>query len=275
MPSERISTGLLALDEMLGGGLIPGTTTVIRGKYGSGKSILGTHIAHAGIQQDKYPGLIADVSNGDSQNHIQYAHAFLGWDIKPWPCESRALQPSKLKKPTFSLLEHPYCYNPSMNFESTDPSRCLGEDFFFIHQLKAGAKRVVIDGIDPYRRISERSQIGRIYDCLQQLWKGRIWEIGNYQMDVNDLTLVVLETTSEQNLKSMMTKEWEDPTLLAQANTVIYLGDWTDGAQLGQEVPTAIYISKHRGSSLDKSVRQMILRDDQVIFPHYSSESRS
>jgi len=45
--SERISTGVPALDEMLGGGLYRGSTTLISGTAGSGKSTLAAQIAEA------------------------------------------------------------------------------------------------------------------------------------------------------------------------------------------------------------------------------------
>ncbi len=51
-PSEhvRVKTGVTGLDEMLGGGLIKGTTTVILGFSGSGKTTLGLHFLDAGAE---------------------------------------------------------------------------------------------------------------------------------------------------------------------------------------------------------------------------------
>jgi circadian clock protein KaiC len=46
---QRVSTGLPGLDAMLGGGgLWPGTATIIAGPSGAGKTIMGMHFAHAG-----------------------------------------------------------------------------------------------------------------------------------------------------------------------------------------------------------------------------------
>ena len=39
----RQSTGIPALDELLGGGLVPGTLTVVVGATGMGKTQLGIH----------------------------------------------------------------------------------------------------------------------------------------------------------------------------------------------------------------------------------------
>ena len=46
---SRLSTGVPGLDERLGGGLIPGTLTVVVGASGIGKTQLGLQFAHAGL----------------------------------------------------------------------------------------------------------------------------------------------------------------------------------------------------------------------------------
>ena len=46
--TARVSTGLSRLDEMLGGGLLPGTLTVVYGATGIGKTHLGLTFAHHG-----------------------------------------------------------------------------------------------------------------------------------------------------------------------------------------------------------------------------------
>lgn len=43
--THRISTGLLELDEALGGGLLPGTLTLIAGATGVGKTQFGMHFS--------------------------------------------------------------------------------------------------------------------------------------------------------------------------------------------------------------------------------------
>ena len=53
---ERLSTGVSDLDAMLGGGLLAGSTTLLLGPSGSGKSILGLTVLAAGAGADE-PGL--------------------------------------------------------------------------------------------------------------------------------------------------------------------------------------------------------------------------
>ncbi|MEZ6045674.1 MAG: ATPase domain-containing protein [Planctomycetaceae bacterium] len=61
--STRHSTGLPQLDEMLGGGLIPGTMTVVMGATGIGKTQFGLSYAHAGKDQEGEPGILFDMTS--------------------------------------------------------------------------------------------------------------------------------------------------------------------------------------------------------------------
>lgn len=50
--NTRFSTGIPALDDLLGGGLVPGTLTVVMGATGIGKTQLGLQFADAGRKQE-------------------------------------------------------------------------------------------------------------------------------------------------------------------------------------------------------------------------------
>ncbi|GAA0506620.1 circadian clock protein KaiC [Halorubrum aquaticum] len=49
--SERLSTGVGGLDEVLSGGLVPERSYMINGRAGSGKTILGLHFLAAGVER--------------------------------------------------------------------------------------------------------------------------------------------------------------------------------------------------------------------------------
>jgi circadian clock protein KaiC len=49
----RLSTGVIGLDEILQGGFLPRRSYLVRGGPGSGKTTLGMHFLHAGLQQDE------------------------------------------------------------------------------------------------------------------------------------------------------------------------------------------------------------------------------
>src|SRR5690606_34771118 len=79
---KRQSTGVPGLDELLGGGLIPGTLTVVAGTTGIGKTQLGLQFARQGEAQEGRSGVVFDVSaRGDSQNHRAYAERMFQWPL--------------------------------------------------------------------------------------------------------------------------------------------------------------------------------------------------
>jgi circadian clock protein KaiC len=74
--TERISSGIGALDAMLGGGLRPGAATLIAGPSGAGKTVMGLHFIRAGAEQGE-PGVVASLQENPTQ-HRQMLTAF-GW----------------------------------------------------------------------------------------------------------------------------------------------------------------------------------------------------
>src|SRR5688572_6779116 len=81
--TERLETGIAELDQMLGGGLLPGTLTVVLGATGIGKTQLGLQFAHQGKSQEGEAGILFDMtSRGDAQNHHAYANRLFGWKLR-------------------------------------------------------------------------------------------------------------------------------------------------------------------------------------------------
>src|SRR5437588_11596053 len=80
--SVRQSIGVPGLDEVLGGGLLPGTLTVVVGATGIGKTQLGLQFADAGGTQEGHRGVVFDCSSrGDSQSHAEYARRMFDWRL--------------------------------------------------------------------------------------------------------------------------------------------------------------------------------------------------
>ena len=72
MTTARQVFGIEELDRELGGGLIPGTLTVLAGATGVGKTQLGLQWANAGLSAEGHRGVVCDLtSRGDSQNHAR------------------------------------------------------------------------------------------------------------------------------------------------------------------------------------------------------------
>ncbi len=126
-PSEgRVRTGLEGLDAMLGGGLVSGTTTVVLGFTGAGKTTLGSHFLAAGAEAGEssfYFGFYESPAR-----LIEQADA-IGLGLGRHAAEGRF----------FALWQPPYRYGLDALAE-----RLLGE------VRRRGVKRLVIDGIDGY-----------------------------------------------------------------------------------------------------------------------------
>ncbi len=81
LEQRRLSIGVETLDDMLGGGLFPGSATLVTGPSGSGKSLLGMHFLRAGAAAGE-PGILASLQ----ENPTQLARSFAGY---AWPLDER------------------------------------------------------------------------------------------------------------------------------------------------------------------------------------------
>lgn len=79
-PTEpRLATGVPGLDELLGGGLLPGRSTLIKGPPGSGKTTLGLQMLVAGASQFDEPGVMLTFELVPRQ--LVLDGWSLGWDL--------------------------------------------------------------------------------------------------------------------------------------------------------------------------------------------------
>ncbi len=82
MSRERVSSGVAALDEMLGGeGFYRGSTVLISGTAGTGKSSLSAHFAHASCARGETCLYFAFE---ESQDQILRNMRSIGVDLQPW-----------------------------------------------------------------------------------------------------------------------------------------------------------------------------------------------
>jgi circadian clock protein KaiC len=75
---HRIPSGIPGLDPMLGGGLWPGTSTMVAGPSGSGKTVMGMHFIFGGARHGE-PGVIATLQENPTQ--LQRMLGGLGWPV--------------------------------------------------------------------------------------------------------------------------------------------------------------------------------------------------
>jgi circadian clock protein KaiC len=150
----KVQTGIQGFDEITGGGLPRGRTTLVMGGPGCGKSVFALQTLVNGARTMKETGLF--VAFEESTDHIIANAATFGWDL-----------PQLIKKKLFFLDAR------------LSPDTVTAGAFDLIGMLailraKAeaiGAKRIVFDGIDVLLHllddpVAERREIYRIRDWL-------------------------------------------------------------------------------------------------------------
>jgi KaiC/GvpD/RAD55 family RecA-like ATPase len=193
----RLSTGVPGLDELLGGGLLPGTLTVVMGATGIGKTQLGLQFAQAGQAQEGQRGVIFDMTcRGDSQSHADYAQRMFGWQLtqssRRTPCAARSGSTAPPVEPTdgsrslpatfgepadfFDLQRQPGDYLHVFDYQGRRVTRRdLEEEMwrqwkselitrldatigFFYGNFVRGVRRAVVDGVEPTDRPGDSIQ---------------------------------------------------------------------------------------------------------------------
>ncbi|MBX9790562.1 MAG: recombinase RecA [Pirellulales bacterium] len=272
--AERLSTGDPALDKHLGGGLLPGTLTLLVGATGIGKTQLGLRFADAGRSQEGRRGIVFDMTQrGDAQGHVAYAEKLCDWQLRPAAANSRpgaaelfgaAGQPPDYlhvfdyRGPKFDTGSH--AFDEYHTWRQELVAKLDTAIAFFYVNFARGTRRVVIDGIDPTHEPSESIQFALFEYVYQQIlrkecdWVARDLlrhEYRRYERDVaamryehREIGCAMLYTSSETMLDALVERPLVPGDWLANANTVIYLGRVRDGNRVGR----ALHIAKHRGS---------------------------
>ena len=78
MSEERVKVGIVGLDDMLGGGLIPGSITSIIGTYGTGKTTFSLHFVWEGLEKQEN---VIYISLEESTARIRTYMEQKGWNI--------------------------------------------------------------------------------------------------------------------------------------------------------------------------------------------------
>lgn len=85
--TNRIKSGVLGLDELIGGGFIEGDSILISGAPGTGKSILGMQYLYYGALECDDPGIY--VSFEETTDRIKSHFRVFNWDIDRFDQESK------------------------------------------------------------------------------------------------------------------------------------------------------------------------------------------
>ncbi len=75
----RTKTGITELDELIGGGIIEGSTVLVSGQSGSGKTIFGLQFLYNGITKFNEPGVFVTLET--RPNELRSEAAQFGWNL--------------------------------------------------------------------------------------------------------------------------------------------------------------------------------------------------
>lgn len=277
---RRLSTGNLRLDELLGGGLLPGTLTVVSGATGIGKTQLGVQFARAGNNQDGRGGLVFDMScRGDAQSHAEYARRMFDWNLEPAnPDAAPAIDHLFDLDRNVGGYLHVFDYagrrvtrgdldsDGWQDWQAELARKLAVTSAFFYGNFIRGARRVVVDGIEPAIRPSDSIQFELFEYIYHQVlrkesdWVARDWLREHFRANAaaveknpynhRDVACLLLYTSPEAMLEELISRKLDEGDVLANANTLIFLGKVREGNKLGR----ALYIAKHRGSACSEEI---------------------
>jgi circadian clock protein KaiC len=132
MTVDRVATGIPGLDTMLNGGLLPGSSLLVEGAPGTGKSTLGMHFIQHGAANTE-PGIILTFETFPRQYYRDAAN--FGWDF-------HALEKADKLRVIMSSPE----------VSRADLQSVSGRLEAMAYQIKA--KRVLIDSLSHFERLS-------------------------------------------------------------------------------------------------------------------------
>lgn len=288
----RLQTGIGPLDALLGGGLIPGTLTVVLGATGIGKTQLGLQFAHQGGLQEGQTGIILDLtSRGDSQNHREYARRLFGWNLRERSADDSA-DPATVWNAIKSRSDYLAIFGRSgrrVSIGDLDQEEWrrwkieLAQKLertiaFFYGNFIHGVRRAVVDGVEPADRASDSFQF-HVFDYVyhQILRKDSEWLardlfranfLANAQRamrnayETDTLGCLLLCTSREVMLDDLLSRPIESGDVLSNANTIIQMGKVREGSRLGR----ALHVAKHRGSACGDAIVPYEITDGGLLF---------
>lgn len=272
--NRRLSTGIARLDDLLGGGLLPGTLAAVVGSTGIGKTQLGLQFAHAGAAREGSPGIVFDMSSrGDSQHHAEYARRMFNWRL------DAAAPADRLSLDGFfdsdrrcgdylhifdqtgrRVSRRDLDFNGWQDWQAELTRRLAASIAFFYGNFVRGVRRAVIDGIEPVDRPSDSIQIELFEYIYHQIlrkdpeWVARDLFREHYRANAEAIArhvyapaaigCMLLLTSHETTLDGLIERSLDEGDVLSNANTVIYMGKIREGTRFRR----ALYVAKHRGS---------------------------
>ncbi len=144
MNQARVHTGVTGLDEMLRGGLLPGSTVLVRGAPGTGKTSLAMRYLLYGATTMNEPGLM--ITFEEFPASLYRDATSLGWELEPLEREHKL----------HLMFTSPEVFLAGLEIPDSPLNRLLRE-----YQVR----RLVLDSITHFNRLtSDTHELRHIYN---------------------------------------------------------------------------------------------------------------
>jgi len=221
---DRVKTGTIGLDEMMHGGLLPQTATIVEGAPGTGKTTLGMQFIHHGIVHENEPGIILTFEQFPAQYYRDAAN--FGWDF-------RKLEEEGKLRIMMSSPEVSRAYLEEAGGQIEEIAR------------EMGARRIVVDSLSQFERLAEDPLELRqtIYSFMNGLKREGLTAIFTWE----SMTL-------------LGGVEQHKTTIPFVADTYILLRY----VEMESAMHKALLVLKMRGSDHDKDIRQFTITSQGI-----------
>ncbi|MCK4328191.1 MAG: hypothetical protein KAW41_07050 [Candidatus Diapherotrites archaeon] len=150
---RRVHTAIPGLDRLLEGGFPEGSSVVVSGSHGTGKTLLGLQFLYGGVKEYGEPGVLIQVG-GFSDTLMRYEN-MMGWNL------------AKLQEKGKLVI---YSFKPK-DYDKFEPTKIQGEVLGKLRNIivPMGTRRVVIDSITPLaERIGNKADYRRsLYETVE------------------------------------------------------------------------------------------------------------
>ena len=151
MNDKRVPTGVRGLDDMLSGGFLEGSTALVRGAPGTGKTLLSLQFLVHGATQCNEAGLL--ISFEEFPLSVHRDAQSIGWDL-----------PKLEKRGKLHLLfTSPQVLLDNLTSPESPLSRLL---------LRSDIRRVVVDSVSHFRKLTDDAlELRKTYNVLTNALK--------------------------------------------------------------------------------------------------------
>ena len=147
MSRERIKVGILGLDDMLGGGLIPGSITCIIGTFGTGKTTFSLEFVWEGLKRNE---TIIYISLEEREERIVSYMKLKGWDVMPYI--NKSLFIIKLDPTDFNLANNRIKNELPKLIEEKHATRVVIDPISLFEDLFTTGRRTAAGDVPLHRR---------------------------------------------------------------------------------------------------------------------------